>query len=153
MTSRADRPGITGRGRGRGVALLEVIVALTLLSGTGLALFAWINQSLESASRIARVDSEARTKLNALALLESVNPAIEAVGTREVAGWRIDWRAQDLTPPRRNAGFMPGAEGPWLVGLYKLSVSATGTQADPGVKFDVVKVGWRRWQAPATATQ
>jgi Tfp pilus assembly protein PilV len=138
--------------RKRGVALLEVVVALALLTGTGLALFAWINQSLESASRIARVDSEARIKLDALALLEAVNPALERVGERELAGWKMDWRAQELLPLRRNATFLPGSEGPWWVGLYRLSVSVTGPQAEAAVKFDVVKVGWRKWQAPAPAT-
>ncbi len=142
MPRRADRPGSSGRRRG--VALLEVIVALTLLSGTGLALFAWINQSLESASRVARVDSEARQKLNALALLESVNPALESAGERELAGCRIEWRAQSLLPLRRNATFVAGAEGPWWVGLYKVSVSVTVPQADAALKFEVIKVGWRK---------
>lgn len=145
MKRRADRAGFAGRG----VALLEVVVALTLLAGTGLALFAWVHQSLETASRLARVDSEARIKLDALAWLESINPALEPAGARELAGRRLVWRAQELAAPRRNATFLPGSEGPWWVGLYRLDVDVSGPQGEALVTFDVVKVGWRKFQAPA----
>ena len=35
-----------------GFGLLEAIVALALLAGTGIALFTWINQNLDAASRL-----------------------------------------------------------------------------------------------------
>ena len=67
MAATAGRGAMTARMRWRthGFGLLEAIVALALLSGTGLALFSWINQNLQTASRLRAQEQEARLLLAA----------------------------------------------------------------------------------------
>lgn len=134
----------------RGVALLEVIVALVLLAGSGAALFAWINQNLRSAARLAETDARARLMLNALELVDQLNPAEQPEGEREVARLHVSWRASVVQPLRSNV--VPGgAPGVWLIGLYQVQVQARVAGAGPSVEFAVVKTGWQRQSGPVVS--
>ena len=68
MRRRAERP------RTAGFGLLEAVVALALLAGTGIALFDWINSSLQTASRLRETEQRARTMSSAQAVLVAIKP-------------------------------------------------------------------------------
>lgn len=129
---------------GRGFALLEAIVALTLLAGTGVALFAWIQQSMESASRVDAAQRRAQLLLDAQALIEHVNPALQPSGSVSSSGLQLRWASRTLQPMKSNTGFTPGAAGSWQIGLFQLSVDVRRdvTGAEP-VTFEAVRLGWR----------
>ena len=128
----------------RGFGLLEAIVALTLLASTGMALFAWIQQNLQAASRVRTIEQEAQLQLNAQTLLVGVNPMLRPSGTMQVSGLSLRWEAQPLEPPQRNLGFTGGVAGPWLVGLYRLDVRARDERLGTEVRFEQWLVGTRR---------
>lgn len=133
----------------RGMALLEVIVALVLLSSTGLALFAWINQNLATAGRLAESDARARLTLNALALVETLNPADRPSGEFQLAAMSMSWRSRIVQPMLRSQG--PGeAPGLWWVALYSVDVTASTTGSDTSVRFTLQRPGWQR-HAPLVA--
>ena len=68
----------------RGFSLLEAIVALTILATAGLALFAAMNQSVQMVSR-AEKSREADSALrNAMAWMETVNPAQTPEGEQKL---------------------------------------------------------------------
>ena len=130
-----------------GVALLEVIVAMLLLSLTGLTLFAWINQNLNTAGRLAERDAQARLTLNALALVENLNPAERPEGQVRTQGLAVAWQSAISQPFRRTQG--PGeVPGLWWVALYKVEVTARTADDAPPVRFTVLRPGWQK-QAPA----
>ncbi len=130
--------------RGRGFGLLEAIVALALLAGTGLALFAWINQNLQAASRVAVVEAESRLTLTALSVVNAMDPMRQPTGRVELGAITVNWRARELETPRRNRGFGAAAEGAWLIGLYRVEVEAREQASGTQVRFDVTRVGTRR---------
>lgn len=130
--------------RPAGFGLLEAIVALALLAGTGMALFSWIEQSLQTATRLRTAEQEARLLLSAQALVETVNPAEQAEGSMQVSGLTVTWRGEPVEPPRRNATFAGGEPGPWQVGLYRLRVSAHDDATAIGVDFVQLRTGLRR---------
>lgn len=132
------------RRRLRGFGLLEAIVALVLLSSTGLALFAWINQNLQAASRTQVIEQEARLRLAAQVLVESVNPMQQATGSIELGGLEVTWTAAPLESPRRNASFSAGAPGEWQIGLYRLEVQARDRALGVSVRFEQWQVGTQR---------
>jgi len=128
----------------RGVSLLEAVVALAILGSSGLALFAWLQQNLETASRLRVVNQEARLMLDAQALVETVNPLVNPRGERRAGAISVRWQAEALEAPRRNATFVPGALGPWQVGLFRLDVEAQDERTTARVSFQQWRVGSQR---------
>lgn len=136
-----------------GFGLLEAIVALALLAGTGLALFAWINQNLQAASRLRLHEQESRLLLSAQSLIDTVNPLQAPTGRLEVSGLAVTWEAVALEPARANATFNPELTGPWLVGLYRLKVHAQDRIEGVALDFEQWRVGTRRLQPVSEALQ
>jgi general secretion pathway protein I len=134
------------RASSSGFGLLEAIVALTLLAGTGMALFSWINQNLQSASRLRLHEQESRLLLSAQSLVDTVNPLQTPTGRLEVGGLAVRWEAEALEPARQNATFTEGLGGPWLVGLYRLRVHAQDSVQGVELRFEQWRVGTRRLQ-------
>ena len=127
-----------------GFALLEAIVALTLLAGTGLALFSWIQQNTQAASRLRTVEIQTRLQMSAQSLVQLVNPTITPEGAIDAGDLRVTWRAELLESERRNHSFGEQAQGPFRVGLYRLDVKAQDLRQDIEITFVQWQVGTRR---------
>ena len=112
--------GITrSRRRQRGFSLLEAIVALAILASAGLALFASMNQSVQIVSR-AEASREADSALrNALAWMETVNPAQSPQGEQALGDVTLRWSAEPVEPERdAMTGYLQA--GLYRVGLYRV---------------------------------
>jgi general secretion pathway protein I len=140
------RTGAAGEG---GFGLLEAIVALVILGTSGLALFSWLQQNLQDASRLRRADAQARLMLNAQALVETVNPSAQPEGVLRVGGIEVQWHAELVEPARNNQTFGRDV-GPWIVGLYRVTVEAIDASNDAKTKFTQLSVGTRRDAPPGT---
>ena len=127
-----------------GFALLEAIVALTLLAGVGLALFAWIQQNLQSASRLRQHEQEARLLLSAQSLVQTVDAMGTPEGSMDAGDLRIRWRAEVSEPERRNQLFGSEGTGPFRIGLYRVDVQAQDLRRQVEVRFVQWQVGTRR---------
>lgn len=136
--------GLSGKKRQAGFALLEAIVALTLLAGTGMALFAWTQQNTQAASRLRVHEQEARLLNSAQLLVQLVNPMVKPDGDMDAGDLRIQWRAELLEPERRNQPFGVGAQGPFRMGLYRLDVQARDLKQNVEVRFQQWQVGTLR---------
>ncbi len=130
--ARVERCAVTRR---RGFGLLEAIVALALLAGAGLALLSWIQQSLQSATRMRIAAQEARLLLTAQAVVELLNPAEQPEGSWRSNGLTLAWQSQPVEQPRRNTTFLEGIPGPWQVGLYRLAVTARDDSSAVSIAF------------------
>lgn len=134
-----------GRAACTGFGLLEAIVALTLLAGTGVALFTWINQNLAAASRLRVHEQRAQLLLSAQALVETVNPMQAPNGQLEAGDLALSWHAEAIEPPRANATFNPERpSGPWQVGLYRVQVQARDRNRGTELEFEQWRVGTHR---------
>ncbi|WP_411834116.1 type II secretion system protein J [Pseudoxanthomonas mexicana] len=129
-----------------GFSLLEAIVALTILATAGLALFAAMNQSVQMASRAENARLADSALRNAMAWLETVNPAETPQGEQQLGEARLRWHAE-LVEPARDAmtGYMQA--GLFQVGLYDvtLEVSQSGR---PLAEVVVRRVGYRQVREP-----
>ena len=128
----------------RGFGLFEAIVALALLAGTGLALFGWINQNLQAASRLRQHEQQAQLLLSAQTLIETVNPMSSPKGRLEVSGLAVDWDSEAVEPARANAMFDPEAPAVWQVGLFRLQVHAQDAVQGIELRFEQWRVGTQR---------
>lgn len=134
----------TAQRESAGFGLLEAIVALTLLAGTGLALFGWIQQNLQTATRLRLHEQQARLTSSAQALVDTVNPMEKPRGSMEVSGLRVEWQAELVEPVRDNASFSPEQPGHWRVGLYRLDIRAVDSNEGVDVRFEQWCVGTQR---------
>lgn len=103
----------------RGFSLLEAIVALAILASAGLVLFASMTQSVLMVSR-AEASREADSALrNALAWMETVNPALIPQGEQGLGDVTLRWDARPIEPPRdAMTGYLQA--GLYEVGLYRV---------------------------------
>lgn len=127
-----------------GFGLLEAIVALAILTSSGLALFSWINQNIETAARLKRLEQQAQLQLSALAFTETINPSLTTRGQVVRGSMELEWFAQLIEPARQNTTFYAQLRGPWSVGLYRLRVKARDSKQGQEVEFTQFKVGTQR---------
>ncbi|MDR7334710.1 general secretion pathway protein I [Roseateles asaccharophilus] len=123
--------------------MLEVVVALVILSTSGLALFSWISQNLATATRLQQSQARSQLQLEGVSWLSTINPAVEPDGERELSGMRLAWRATLIEPMRPEFDYGGGLLPRWILGLYR--VEASVTRIDTGLRADWVQVvtGWK----------
>lgn len=127
----------------RGFTLIEVVVALLILATSGLMLFAWINQNLETASRLRDAQARAQLQIEGVAWLGLVNPMAEPQGERQQGDLNLNWTSTPVEAPRNEFDFGGGLFPRWEIGLYR--VQATLRRGDSGlsVQWSQVIAGWR----------
>lgn len=128
----------------RGFGLLEAIVALVLLAGTGVALFGWVQQNLQTASRLRVHEQQARLMSSAQALVDTVNPLLAPKGRMEASGIEIEWQAEPIEPPRNGSSLLVESASPWQLGLFRVAVHATDTREHVDVRYEQWRLGARR---------
>jgi len=101
-----------------GFGLLESIVAMALLGSAGLVLFAWLQSSLETASRLREAEQRARLQLEAQAWVRSLNPMLQPEGNTELGGIRLQWRSEPVEPVRDEYDYNGQLQPIWRVALY-----------------------------------
>lgn len=127
--------------RQAGFGLLEAIVALVILGSAGLMLFAWIGENMRSAVRLREAAARAELQLEGVAMLETINPAQEPEGEREVGSLRLRWRGE-LIEPMRDENDVGGMLVPrWRLGLYRVHAVVEGRQLK--AEWEQTVVGYR----------
>lgn len=127
----------------RGFTLIEVVVALVILSTSGLVLFSWISQNLATATRLHESQAVSQLQLEGVSWLSTVNPAAEPEGERELSGLRLTWRST-LVEPMRNEFDHGGILVPrWALGLYRVSASVTQVETGRRADWEQMVAGWK----------
>lgn len=131
----------------RGFSLLEAIVALAILASAGMVLFASMNQSVQMVQR-AEASREADSALrNALAWMETVNPAQTPQGEQVLGEVTLRWDSE-LVEPARDAmtGYLQA--GLYQVGLYRMRLELS-RDGERMAEIDLRRVGWLQVREPA----
>ena len=105
----------------RGFTLIEAIVAIVIVATTGMALFAWINSSLETMARVKAHGHQEQAQLTALEFVKGINPMKNPNGQMVAGSYKIFWEAESIGPARQGAGY-PGGKSPFRLKLYKTRV-------------------------------
>ncbi|MDD5274745.1 MAG: prepilin-type N-terminal cleavage/methylation domain-containing protein [Methylovulum sp.] len=124
-----------------GFSLLEAIVALVLLSTSGMALFSWINNTLSGLNHALESTQKMQYRQNALALMQQVNPAVDRTGEIKSAGFTLNWEATAITPLKQEID-NHGNPGTYLIGLFDAKVTIT-TQDNKADEFTLRQVGYQ----------
>ncbi len=133
--------------RQRGFSLLEAIVALAIVASAGMALFAAMNQSIRMAARADDARKADSAMRNALAWMETVNPAQTPSGEKRLGEVVLQWRSEPVEPPRDAEGGYRQA-GLYRIGLYDVTLDV---RAGEGIasSLRLRKVGYLQVREPA----
>jgi len=129
-----------------GFTLLEAIVALALLSATGMAIFAMVQVNLLSLRRLQVHTQQDNATQIALEWMQQINPMKTSEGEVAVGGFRLQWEATLLEPVRGNVSY-PRGMGLYQVGLYETRIRLWNEQT-PLVAFNVRQVGYQKIRTP-----
>jgi prepilin-type N-terminal cleavage/methylation domain-containing protein len=131
----------------RGLSLIEVIVALVVISGFGAALFVWAGQTLQTASRAANVQRETELERNITELAYSLNPSERQSGELSTPTHRYRWQATIERGPV-NQLRQPGGLGMYEITLYKLRFFVTDVrEANASLVSERVVAGYKQVRA------
>jgi general secretion pathway protein I len=127
--------------RDAGFGLLEAIVALALLGGSGVALMAWVQQSWATVSRVSEREARARLLIDARRLASAINPARRADGEIDAGALKLRWLATLAQPVRPSVPTVANEQVRWLVGLYRVEVQAEDRSRGVRVEFELMLPG------------
>ena len=105
----------------RGISLIEVIVALVVISGFGAALFVWAGQTLKTASRAMVVLDEIALDSNITEFAASLNPARLPQGRVHLGIQTYEWSSKLLRDTADHVRHPVGIS-PFAVSTYTVKV-------------------------------
>lgn len=104
----------------KGISLIEVIVALVIVSSFGAALFTWAAQTYRTANRAAELMEQMEIERNIIELGHSLNPALRPEGKLETDSYIYEWRSTPTRPPVDHVKH-PAGLSPYQVSMYRVS--------------------------------
>jgi len=125
-----------------GFTLLEALVAMVLISTMGMAVYGWINSSLQTLVRVEEHALQDAMVRNALAYVETVNPMASRSGEATIGPYIISWNSHPLEPEKDGVGYPLGVSL-FRVGLYDVHVTVK-TEHGEQAEFNVRQVGYRQ---------
>ncbi|HLO96369.1 MAG TPA: type II secretion system protein [Burkholderiaceae bacterium] len=124
----------------RGFGLLEAIVAVVLLASVGGALFSWLSQSVNAASRLEAASLEARLSSQAEQAFAQVNVFKEPSGERRWGQLQLRWKST-LISPMRYAVMGDVDAVRWRVGLYQVQLQVRDLDSGHDLTLDLTRTG------------
>ncbi|WP_269631611.1 type II secretion system protein [Pelomonas sp. BJYL3] len=112
----------------RGISLIEVIVALVVISGFGAALFVWAGQTLKTASRAMAVLDEIALESNITEFAVSLNPAVAGQGRMDLGSQVYEWSSKLERDPADHVRH-PAGISPYQVSVYAVKVRVLDKQS------------------------
>jgi hypothetical protein len=134
-----DRPPNSPQG---GFALLEGLVAIALLAGTMVAIFALVGNILDSASRAGLSNASVQIKTNAIEAMTAVNPMVQGSGKIDLGPYKVVWTSAPITPVIDRAGSL------YQIGLYNTEVRVEDRPGSTLADFTLRQIGYRRVRDP-----
>ncbi|MEN9461215.1 MAG: hypothetical protein RIS84_1235 [Pseudomonadota bacterium] len=130
-----------------GFSLLEVIVALVLITSTGMALFSWMNTNTMSLQRVQFVQQRNIATRNALMYINTINPLQTPQGSTTLGSYIVNWNSKALEPPKDGMAHT-GGQGFYQVGLYEVAVEVQDLDKQVLANFTVREVGYLQVRKP-----
>ena len=121
-----------------GFALLEGLVAIALLAGTMVAIFALVGNILDSASRVGRSNASVQITMNAIETMTAVNPMVQGSGKIDLGPYAVTWTSEAITPILDRAGSL------YQIGLYNMKVQVEDQPGSALANFTLRQIGYRR---------
>ncbi len=126
-----------------GFTLLEAIVAMLLISGAGMALFAWINTELGNVAKVQESNERAEAMVNAVEFMHSINPMLRPQGKMVFGTYKIEWLAKEVTAVQDGVSYPQGISL-FQLALYDTLVTIRRPDGLLWFDFTLRQVGFKR---------
>lgn len=130
-----------------GFTLLEAIVAIALLGALLVPLYNLMSRNLDGLYRVGDANLQSEVTLNAMAMLETINPMERPAGSVQLGNYVLRWNSVALTAPIDGVGF-PAGQSLYQVAMYQTSAEVLrvgrGDQLLNWFSFDLRQVGWKQ---------
>ncbi len=130
-----------------GFTLLEAVVALVIISVSGMAIFEWLNSTLSNVEKVQQNQQQNQAIRNALAYMETVNPMLETSGKEELQPYLLSWKAT-LLEPIKEGSLRFGGKGLYDFGLYQVDLEITDNN-QLVTEITLRKTGYKQARTPA----
>ena len=145
MTRPPFAPPLAAPGDGQaGFGLLEGLVAIALLSGTMVAIFALLGNTLNSAYRVGASNASVQITLNALEAMTAVNPMVQGNGRIDLGPYTVSWTSTPASAAIDRAGSL------YQIGLYNSDIRVEERPGSILARFTLRQIGYRRVRDPPT---
>lgn len=138
---------VSARRHEAGFTLLEAIVAIALLGALLVPLYSLMSRNLDGLVRVGLANQQSEVTLNALALLDTVNPMLRPEGSTPLGPYMLRWRSVALTAPIDGVGF-PAGQSLYQIAMYRTEAEVMRVddrgQATSWFTFDLRQVGWNQ---------
>ncbi|OQW93346.1 MAG: hypothetical protein BWK79_11635 [Beggiatoa sp. IS2] len=132
--------------RSLGFTLLEAIVALVLITTSGMALLNWINTNLLALEHVQQAQQRHMATRNALAFMETVNPLEKPNGEMIFDDYTIKWETTAVELPKDGINAF-GDVGFFQIGLYDTQVEVDSVDKMLA-RFTLRQVGYKQVREP-----
>ncbi len=127
----------------KGFSLLEAIVALAVMSGFGMALFAFFNTSLISVEKVQKAYQNDAVVRNIVSVVDAIDPTTRASGNIKLGQSHISWESELVEPARPNNIWL-GGKGLYTVGLYRVVVTVEQGSNGSLKTYELMKAGYQQ---------
>jgi general secretion pathway protein I len=132
--------------RNQGFTLLEAIVAMVLISSTGLALFSWINTNLISLSKVQQVQYRNEAIRNAIAFVDTLNPQKRPEGSEKIGAYTFEWQTKIIKPLKSGMN-KNGGSSHYQIALYDIDMKIIRNKNKKIIaRFNLNQVGYKLTQ-------
>ena len=122
-----------------GFTLLEAIVALVIITSTGMALLNWISTNLTTLQHVQAAQQRNDAIRNAVAFTETVNPLQQPQGEQLLGMYKLIWKSKEIE--------LLGNTTLYQIGLYDIDVTVFLDDTFIA-KFTVRQIGFKQYYKP-----
>ncbi len=130
-----------------GFTLLEAIVAIALLGALMVPLYSLMSRNLDGLFRVGEANLRSEVTLNALALLDTINPMERPEGDVSLGSYVVRWKSTAMTLPIDGVGY-PAGQSLYQVAMFRTNAEVLrierGGRVDPWFAFELRQVGWKQ---------
>lgn len=125
-----------------GFTVLEVLVALVIVSSSGMALLSWMNSSTMALERAEQYLTEELMIANATDYIRLINPMAQPEGEYNYGEEWFSWQAKAVTAERQGVSY-PNGRGYYTLQMFKVTVELYW-QSEFLYDFELYQVGYRQ---------
>lgn len=142
-TRAANRSQLRQATKHLGFTLIEAIVALVLISTTGMVLFSWINTSIQSIARAEEANTRNQAIENTIEFISAINPMVSPEGETDFGSYKIKWKST-IEQPIVDGTAYPSGQSLFEIALYKIEIVATTTEQPHWFALKIKQVGFKK---------
>lgn len=124
-----------------GFSLLEAIIALTLISTFGLAIFSWVSSMLINVEKIESSAQRQAVIRNATEYLSNTNIMEQPSGEATLGPYLLQWTSELVEPIRPGLNKSSG-HNEFTIGLYNVNVEVSITDSSRKIQFHMRATGY-----------